>query len=86
MGEERETEGGFCCLFLKKTAAAVGTLLFGWVAVHLSDDFGKNFIDVHLVPSRGFDKRAVPGLGQCQSFHCGHFTLVLQVDFITDKK
>ena len=55
-------EGGFVC-FLKKIAAAVGTLLFGWVTVHFSDNFGKDFIDVHLVPGRGFDKRTVPRLG-----------------------
>ena len=45
-----------CLIFLfssgcsKEIAAAVRTLFFGGVAVHFTNDFGKDFVYIHLVP------------------------------------
>jgi hypothetical protein len=46
----------------EKIATAIGTFFFGWIAVHLANNFGKNFVDVHLISGRSFNERAIPGL------------------------
>lgn len=48
--------------FSEKVATAVGTLFFGWIAVHFANNFGKDFVHVHLIPSRRLNERAIPGL------------------------
>ena len=70
----------------EKIATAVGTFFFGWIAVHFTNNFGKNFVDVHLVPGRSFNERAIPGLSQSQTFHGGYFSLMLQVNFVPNQQ
>lgn len=70
----------------EKVATAIGTLFFGWIAVHFANDFGKNFVYVHLVPGRSFNERAIPSLGQSQTLHGGYFSLMLQVNFVPNQQ
>lgn len=76
----------FSLCFSEKIATAIGTLFFGWIAVHFANDFGKNFVDVHLVPGRSFNERAIPSLGQSQALHGGYFSLMLQVNFVPNQQ
>lgn len=48
----------------EEVATAIGALFFGGIAVHFANDFSKDFIYIHLVPSWSFNERTIPGLSQ----------------------
>ena len=69
-GEHMMMEEYECLIFFfssgcsKEIAAAVRTLFFGGVAVHFTNDFGKDFVYIHLVPGWSFNEGTIPCLSQ----------------------